>query len=421
MDISRLFRSEIRELMRSSVHISDYNPRKISDEGRQLLRDSMLQYGVVGGIVVNERTWNVVGGNQKIAILDEMSNGEDFKIRAEVISVDEKTEKQLNVILNSSKVGGDWDYDALSRMLPDIDWRAAGITDEDLRLMDMEYLLSSEDISSDAANTTETIEVAFSDSGNSQNNSVARVVEPQVSLDDDSEDDDEDDDGDEEEVDDYDYETEDDGEEEEVEDKRSFYESMYKDVLYESNNDFEIPNLLLEMQAGKLELPFSPWGANSRLRKDVTTYHFYVDDYRFSALFKNPINLLASGCKAVVEPNCSCHDQTPIAWGLQLIYQKRWLARYFQECGIEVYADLNVSHKFVEYNKMGIPKGYNAFATRGLDGWLHSLESDLQVAQEISGLERPNLIVYGGGKEVRKFCQEHGLLYVTDFINAKRI
>lgn len=53
MDISRLFRSEIRELMRSSVHISDYNPRKISDEGRQLLRDSMLQYGIVGGIVVN--------------------------------------------------------------------------------------------------------------------------------------------------------------------------------------------------------------------------------------------------------------------------------------------------------------------------------------------------------------------------------
>ncbi len=67
------------------------------------------------------------------------------------------------------------------------------------------------------------------------------------------------------------------------------------------------------------ELPLSPWGANSRLRKDVATYHFYVDDYRFEALFKDPVKILTSGCRAVVEPNCSCHDQTPIAWGVQLI------------------------------------------------------------------------------------------------------
>lgn len=193
-----------------------------------------------------------------------------------------------------------------------------------------------------------------------------------------------------------------------------------KDVLYESDNIFEIPNLLIEQQAGKLELPFSPWGANSRLRKDVVTYHFYVDDYRFEKLWKDPINLLTSGCKAIVEPNCSCHDQTPIAMGIQLIYKKRWLSRYLQECGIKVYADLNVSHKFIEYNKMGIPKGYNAFFTRGLDGWMESLKSDLQVAQEISGLEKPNLLVYGGGDEIKEFCRKHGLLYVTDFINAKK-
>lgn len=131
--------------------------------------------------------------------------------------------------------------------------------------------------------------------------------------------------------------------------------------------------------------------------------------------------MLTSGCRAVVEPNCSCHDQTPIAWGIQLIYKKRWLARYLQECGIKVYADLNVSHKFIEYNKMGIPKGYNAFFTRGLDGWMESLKSDLQVVQEISGLECPNLIVYGGGQAIKDFCKEHHLLYVTDFINSKKI
>lgn len=202
--------------------------------------------------------------------------------------------------------------------------------------------------------------------------------------------------------------------------KDAFYRSMLGDFLYESDNRFEIPNLLIEQQPKHLELPLTPWGANSRLRKDVSTYHFYVDDYRFEALFKDPIKLLASGCKSIVEPNCSCHDQTPIAWGLQLIYKKRYLARYFQECGVNVWVDLNVSHKFIEYNKMGVPKGYNAFFTRGLDGWMESLRLDLNVAQEISGLEKPNLVVYGGGDEIQEFCREHGLLYVTDFINAKK-
>lgn len=211
-----------------------------------------------------------------------------------------------------------------------------------------------------------------------------------------------------------------DPEDEHDSEKEDFYRSMLKDVLYPSNNKFDIPTLQLDMQAGHLEMPLSPWGANSRLRKDVATYHFYVDDYRFEKLFKDPVNLLMSGCKAIVEPNCSCHDQTPVAYGISLIYKKRWLARYLQECGVKVYADLNVSHKFIEYNKMGIPKGWNAFFTRGLDGWMESLRMDLQVAQEISGLDQPNLIVYGGGDEIQAFCQEHNLLYVTDFINAKK-
>lgn len=210
-------------------------------------------------------------------------------------------------------------------------------------------------------------------------------------------------------------------EEEEDDGDGDFTEMMYKDVLYPSDNDLEIPTLDISKQAGLLELPLSAWGADRRSRTGIVTYHFYVDDYRFEKLFKDPVNLLTSGCRAIVEPNCSLHDQTPIAFGLNQIYKKRFLARYCQDVGITVYVDLNVAEKFRQYNKLGVPKGYNAFMTRGLEGWMKSLENDLKDAQEISGLEVPNLIVYGGGDEVRKFCQKHGLLYVTDFINAKKL
>jgi hypothetical protein len=202
-------------------------------------------------------------------------------------------------------------------------------------------------------------------------------------------------------------------------DKEAFYRSMLTDCLYESNNEFDIPNLLLDKQAGKLQLPFAPWGADSRLRRDVATYHFYVDDYRFEAIWKNPIKVLTSGVKALVEPNLSVYDTTPVAYGLQQIYKKRWLARYFQDCGLLVYADLNVSVKFKEYNKLGIPKGYNAFFTRGYADRVEYLKIEWDIAKEISGLATPNLLVYGGGAGIKRFCTEHSLVYIEQFINSK--
>lgn len=199
-----------------------------------------------------------------------------------------------------------------------------------------------------------------------------------------------------------------------------FYSSMTQDCIFESDNEFEIPNLLLEKQANKLLLPFAPWGADSRLRKDVSTYHFYVDDYRFEAIWKDPIKVLTSGVRAIVEPNLSLYDTTPIAFGLHQIYKKRWISRYFQECNILVYVDLNVSLKFSEYNKLGIPKGYNAFFTRGYSDRIEYLKKELAVAKEISGKDTPNLLVYGGGDKIRGFCIENSLVYVEQFMQNKK-
>ena len=207
---------------------------------------------------------------------------------------------------------------------------------------------------------------------------------------------------------------------EDEEDNMPFYQSMLSDCLYESNNIYDIPTLRLDMQAGKVILPLAPWGADSRLRKDISTYHFYVEDYRFEAIWKDPTKILISGVRALVEPNLSLFDTTPVAYGLQQIYKKRWIARYFQECGIKVYADLNVSRKFQEYNKLGIPKGYNAFFTRGYADRISHLEEELEVAREISGLETPNLIIYGGGAKVHEFCAEHNLVYVEQYMQAKK-
>lgn len=191
-----------------------------------------------------------------------------------------------------------------------------------------------------------------------------------------------------------------------------------KDILYPSDNRYDIPCLRLDRQAGHLELPFVPYGTGRR-NKRVATLHFYVDDYRFNALWKNPAKIFDNNPAAAVECNYSLFDITPLAFGLQFIYQKRWMARYWQENGIRIYVDLNVSSKFFEYNRMGVPDGWNAFATRGALGGLELLKAKFNQARQISGLDFPNLIVYGGGKEVHDFCCRHSLLYVHDYMTEK--
>ena len=199
--------------------------------------------------------------------------------------------------------------------------------------------------------------------------------------------------------------------------KMSLYFRMLGDFVYPSNNEFDIPTLLTDNMPVHLELPLNPWGAEARYKKGITTYHFYVDDYRFEQLFKDPIKLLESGCKAIVEPNCSIHDQTPMAYAIWQTYRKRYLCRYLQECGLQIWVDLNVSPHFEEVNALGVPQGYNAFCTRGVSGWLPTTERHWQMAQRISGLEKPNMFVYGGGDDVAEWCKQHDVVHVKEYIN----
>lgn len=149
--LKKFFSSTIVEVKRSEIHPADYNPRKIDEQGKRMLKRSMKQFGVVGGIIVNSQTGNtIVGGHQKVAILDEMYKypDSDYSLRVEMISVDRKTEKTLNIALNNGNISGQWDFDALARLVPDIDYQDAGLTAADLNIIGCDFLLQTEEESS---------------------------------------------------------------------------------------------------------------------------------------------------------------------------------------------------------------------------------------------------------------------------------
>lgn len=101
-----------------------------------------------------------------------------------------------------------------------------------------------------------------------------------------------------------------------------------------------------------------------------------------------------------------------IAKGVDQIYDKRWVARYCQEQGIKVYVDLNVAPTFAEYNLYGVPDGYNAFATRGYQERPEALEYEIDIARKVSGLEVPNMLVFGGGEGIHKICMQAKVCYI---------
>lgn len=152
MELSKYIRTESVELKRSQIKFADYNPRVLDDEAKKSLKRGIKKFGLVGGVTVNKRTgFTVVSGHQRLTVMDELQKYDpvtmenDYKVRVDVTDVDEKMEKELNILLNNPNAQGRWDYEKLAQLIPDIDYKDAGLTDVDLNMIGVDYLLQTEE------------------------------------------------------------------------------------------------------------------------------------------------------------------------------------------------------------------------------------------------------------------------------------
>ena len=97
---------------------ADYNPRKDlrpGDPEFEKLKRSVEEFGYVEPIIWNRRTGIVVGGHQRLKVLQHLGFTE---VDCVVLDLDEQKEKALNVALN--KISGDWDIPLLTSLLKDL-------------------------------------------------------------------------------------------------------------------------------------------------------------------------------------------------------------------------------------------------------------------------------------------------------------
>lgn len=97
---------------------ADYNPRKDlkpGDAEYEKLKRSIEQFGYVEPVIWNATTGCVVGGHQRLKVLQDMGMTE---VDCVVVELDIEHEKALNVALN--KISGEWDNDKLALLIADL-------------------------------------------------------------------------------------------------------------------------------------------------------------------------------------------------------------------------------------------------------------------------------------------------------------
>ena len=102
----------------SDLNRAAYNPRIDlipGDSEYESLRRSISTYGLLIPVIWNKRTNNVVGGHQRLTVLE---NEGETEVDVSVVDLNPIQERQLNVALN--KIEGGWDEEKLGALLEEL-------------------------------------------------------------------------------------------------------------------------------------------------------------------------------------------------------------------------------------------------------------------------------------------------------------
>ena len=116
----------------SDLSPAAYNPRSISSDALAGLQASVERFGLVEPIVWNNQTGNVVGGHQRLKVLQALGETETQVV---VVDLPEVEEKALNVALNSPSIAGDFTPE-LHTLLAEIEATMPDLADQ-LRFDDL--------------------------------------------------------------------------------------------------------------------------------------------------------------------------------------------------------------------------------------------------------------------------------------------
>ena len=119
----------------------EFNPRKISENQKTKLKNSINTFGFVDPIIINNKTKQIIGGHQRYDVLLNNDVDELYIIELGDISwvfseldlnvLDENHEKALNIALN--KISGEWDTEKLNILNQKLDNKIVDLETEETK------------------------------------------------------------------------------------------------------------------------------------------------------------------------------------------------------------------------------------------------------------------------------------------------
>lgn len=133
--VGSLERYETVKVHRSQLKAAAYNPRVLPDAARAKLRAGLLKHGMISPPTWNARTGNLVGGHQRVSLLDDAYGTDDYELTVAKVDMDDIQERAANLLLNNAHAMGDMDLgklEAMFRDTPEIDIAGTGFDGADL-------------------------------------------------------------------------------------------------------------------------------------------------------------------------------------------------------------------------------------------------------------------------------------------------
>ena len=128
-----------------SLIFAEYNPRQLTKDQHQHLKDSIQRFGLVDPILVNkhkDRKDIIIGGHQRVRVAKDLDID---KVPCIELSLTYEKQRELNVRLN--KNSGEWDYDVLANMFEMEELQGWGFADKDFWFLDQGELSNDVDYS----------------------------------------------------------------------------------------------------------------------------------------------------------------------------------------------------------------------------------------------------------------------------------
>ena len=131
--------SETIIIRRSQINFAPYNPRKEDPEVVKKLKKNFKTVGYLGGIVWNRLSSYLVSGHKRVQTLDIINEYDgtpetDYDIKIEAVELDDKTEREQNIFMNSPSAMGEFDMAKMKILVPEIDYKAAGLSEADMNI-----------------------------------------------------------------------------------------------------------------------------------------------------------------------------------------------------------------------------------------------------------------------------------------------